>query len=256
MSFDGPDSETFPLSLSQQQVWLDQQAHPGSALYNIGGCCFLAGPLDPDHLATALETLVTESEALRLLPLPDGTQRLTRWPDPVLERVDLGPVADPAAAIRHWWQEAFRRPFRLDGRSRPWRVVLLLAEDEGGNPCQGVMVLFHHLVMDGWGTAWLFQRWAECYNALAEGRFPVSGEDSGYRRFVKESLAYADSAAFRKDAAYWKGRLPVLPPPLIEERYRTLVPVRPCPARLHSHFLPRPLYHQLERFAATQGGSI
>ncbi|GAB6041527.1 non-ribosomal peptide synthetase [Endothiovibrio diazotrophicus] len=245
-------SGSHPLSLSQREVWLDYRAYPDSAHLNIGGCCFLDGPLDRERLAQALGLLVVESEALRLVPLPEGGQRLLERVGEPLEFHDFGDVDDPSAAIRQWWQAAFRRPLSLDGEGRPWRVELLRADDRR----HGVMILFHHLVMDGWGTARVFQRWAELYNALEAGEAPPASGDPGYLRFIEESLAYADSTAYAKDAAFWREHLPVPPEPLIEPRRAARADGALPEARLHTHLLARELYDRLGRFAEGQGGSV
>lgn len=247
-------NDSLPFSLSQREVWLDHRAHPGSPHLNIGGCCFLDGPLDRHRLEEALTRLVKESDALRLRPLPEGGQRLMERIDRVMEFHDLSDAdhpAGPSEAIRQWWREAFRRPFSLEGDGPPWRVVLLRA----GERRHGVMIQFHHLVMDGWGTSRVFQRWAEIYNALDAGKSPPPTDDSGYLRFIDESRAYDGSNAFHKDAAYWRERLPTPPPPLIEARH-SADHDGPPPARLHTHLLPRDLYDRLERFAEGQGASV
>ena len=247
-----------PLSLTQREVWLDQRAHPGSAHLNIGGCCFLEGPLDRGVLERALERLVVESDALRLLPDADGGQRLLEPGGEAVERVlefhDLSDTADPSAAIRDWWESDFQRPLPIDGTTRPWRVALLRA----GERRHGVMIKFHHLVMDGWGTSWVFQRWAEIHNALLAGEAPPPSDAADYRRFIDESLAYAESAAFARDARYWRERLPEIPPPLIEERRADTNQADDDlpPARLHTHYLPRPLYGRLEAFAEANGATV
>lgn len=205
--------ETLSLSLSQREVWLDQRAWPHSTHLNIGGGGFLRGPLDLPRLCQALQVLVQETEALRLAPLPDGTQRLLAQTPAVLDMVDLSAHADAMAAMREWWQQRIREPFALDG-TPPWRFALIRANDG----LHGVVLQFHHLVMDGWGSSQVLQRWSEIYNALESGAAPAPPAALGYRQFIEESNEYRQSPAFERDGAYWQAQFESLPPTLIQPR--------------------------------------
>ena len=97
---------SLPLSLSQREVWRDRAAWPDSPHLMIGGGGFLDGPLDVQRCVAALQLLVQECDALRLAPLPDGTQRLlARW-EPTLELVEVPTGVEPCAAMQDWWQAA------------------------------------------------------------------------------------------------------------------------------------------------------
>lgn len=242
--------EGLALSLSQHEVWLDQRAWPGSAHLNIGGGAFLLGGLDVPRLREALALLVAEQDALRLAPLADGTQRLLSHVAPRLEIVDVGHEADPLEAMRRWWHARMAEPFALDG-TPPWRMALLRAHDS----LHGLTIQFHHLVMDGWGTSLVMQRWSALYNALESGEAPAPPTHRPYRQFVEESQAYRGSAAFARDAAFWRAQFPEAPAPLIERRHgRTHAPALP-PARLAAQRLARPEYDELKAFAQLNGSS-
>lgn len=240
-----------PLSLSQQEVWMDQRAWPGSTHLNIGGAGFIDGPFNLARFRQALALLVAESDALRLVPLAEGGQRLlARW-QPELEMVDVSTADDPRSAMQAWWQRRIADPFSFDGRP-PWRFALLRHSD-----ClHGLSIQFHHLVMDGWGTSRVMQRWADLYNALAEGRPAPPTNDPGYPAFISESLAYRDSAACARDAAFWRERLPQLPPPLFERRHAVASGGVLPPAHLHSEVWPRADYGHLQQAAAGAGTTV
>ncbi len=238
-----------PLSLSQREVWRDQSAWPSSAHLNIGGGAFLVGALDLPRFERALARLVQENEALRLAPHADGTQTLLPHVDSNLRIVDLGSAAEPRQAMRSWWQDWIRQPFVLDG-TPPWRFALLRANDA----LHGLTIQFHHLVMDGWGTSHVMQRWSEIYNAMGAGEEPVTLKDPGYRAFIEESNVYMHSPAFERDAAYWRAQLPTLPPPLVQwkdvaSRRQGGLP----PAHLAVERIARADYDCLHQYAATLG---
>lgn len=243
-------SQSLALSLSQREVWLDQRAWPGSAHLNIGGGAFLLGGLDLDRLRASLAQLAAEQDALRLAPLADGTQRLLDQCEPAFEVVDVSAAAEPLEAMRAWWQERMGHPFALDG-TPPWRIALLRAHDA----LHGLTIQFHHLVMDGWGTSQVMRRWSELYNALEAGTEAAASNHKPYRQFIDDSLAYRASAAFERDAGYWRGQLPELPVPLIERRYARPNPHALPASRLAMQRLPRPDYDRLQQYAGAQGTS-
>lgn len=240
---------SLPLSLSQLEVWRDQRAWAGSVHLNLGGTAFFEGPLDIPRLRRALSHLVAENAALRLVLQPDGTQRLLPAYEPTLQLVDMTGEADPRRAMRDWWQHWMCQPFALQDGTPPWRFALLRAHDR----LHGGTIQFHHLIMDGWGTTQVMQRWSAIYNRIGAGDDHVQPSDDSYLSFIGESHAYRQSEAFARDGAFWRAQLPSLPEPLLQRRQ---MPARSgClpDAHLVVETLPRADYDRLGRLAAERG---
>lgn len=208
------DQVVLPLSLSQREVWRDQRAWPGSTHLYIGGAALVQGALDLQLLKAALDYLVDESDALRLVPQKDGTQQLLAEKQVAWEVIKLGPNTDLHQAIDACWERILKDPFVWSDRP-PWRIAWLQSWPD----CNAVVFQYHHLIMDGWGTAQMVQRWSEIYNAMACGAEPSAPKSATYVRFIEESNAYANSEQFAEDERYWNGQIPVLPPQLIERQY-------------------------------------
>lgn len=235
-----------PLSLSQREVWLDQRAWPDSPHLTLGGAIFFEGPLDLPRLQQSLWRLVAEQQALRLAPLAEGGQRLLDRHRPVLAQHWTEASEDLRSAAARLWQAQTRLPFALDGQP-PWRIVLL------SHPAQqhAVLLQFHHLVMDGWGTMQLMHSWAACHAAL-DSAPPLAAAPS-YLAVLQASLRYQASPDFAADAAFWQRQLPDLPPPLLERHY----PASKADALPAAHTavltLTRADYRRIGQFAAAQG---
>jgi syringomycin synthetase protein SyrE len=244
------DGEILPLSLNQREIWLDQLAWPGNVHLNIGGSGFLLGALDLQRFKESLCRLVAENDALRLAPLPNGSQKLLKQVAPILEIINLSHAPDPREAMRNWWQDRIRHPFSLNG-SPPWRFSLLRAHDQ----LHGLTIQFHHLIMDGWGTSRVMRRWSGIYNALETGGELSPSHDPGYRQFIDESNAYRNSEAFEKDAMYWRERIPVLPPPLLENRHGNVREYELPPGLLATHPVSREDYDRLKQYASGMGAT-
>ena len=201
------------LSLSQHEVWLDQMAWPGSGHLMIGGGGFLDGPLDLALCHEALRKLVALHDGLRLAPLAQGGQMLLDSFDPPLPVVEVTLGLEPSQAIQDWWQAHVSQPFVLDGRP-PWRFAVLRCHPA----LHGLIIQFHHTVMDGWGASQVMRLWSDLYNQMCASGAPPTAPACSYTGFVAESRAYADSDAFARDAVYWKTQIPQLPAPLLERR--------------------------------------
>src|SRR3954464_12754665 len=56
----------YALTSSQLAIWIDQALHPGRPIYNTGQTITIKAPLHVDHFRRAIDTVVAESDALRL----------------------------------------------------------------------------------------------------------------------------------------------------------------------------------------------
>ena len=243
-------AEHLPLSLSQQEVWLDQRAWPESTHLNIGGAGYIDGPFSLDLFRQAMQLMVAENEALRLVPGLEGGQVLLDRHDATLKLVDVSQAEHPLEAMRAWWQAWMAEPFAFDG-TPPWRFALLRHSDS----LHGLAIQFHHLIMDGWGTAQVMQRWATIYNALASAEPVPPRQGPSYRQFIEESLDYRNSPVFEKDGEFWQEQLPELPLPLFDRRY----PVDVLDGLPHAHVvtrrIPRPVYDEAGKVAGELGAT-
>ena len=232
-----------PLSLSQREVWLDQSAWPGSAHLNIGGAGLVTGPLDVARLRRALALLVQRYDALRLVPMADGTQQLLEALEPPWREFDFSAEPDPRDAMQRWCQQRMTEPFEF-GAEPPWYLALL----RGGAGLHTIFVKFHHLIMDGWGTVQLIRHLARLYGELSDGVAapgPPVAMPLSYLEFVRESQAYLESDSHQHDACFWRQQLPALPPPLLERRHALHVPGQLPDALLATIPIPRPDYQAL-----------
>ncbi|MBK7415658.1 MAG: AMP-binding protein [Dechloromonas sp.] len=239
-----------PLSLSQREVWLDQCAWPDSTHLNIGGGGYIKGPFDRPAFIDALNTLVEENEALRLVPDLDGRQRLLPSYQPLLEHIDFSSKVQPQEALQDWVKESIAQPFIL-GNAPPWRFALLHFNKE----LNWLSIQFHHLVMDGWGTSQVMRRWVEIYNAKIAGIEPPPAGDPGYLKFIEESLEYRATNAFENDNAFWQETLPRLPEPLFERRHLPTGKSGVTPALSATLSIARNEYDQLGSQIGTFGAT-
>jgi amino acid adenylation domain-containing protein len=211
-----------PPSFSQRGLWfLDRVAGPGPT-YNVPVILRLAGTLDRDALRAAVDDVVERHESLRtVFPDVDGepVQRVTNnrpgW--------EYAPVPNDRLAER--LDEAARYPFKLT-EEIPLRAWLF----EAGPDDHALLLLMHHIAVDGWSFGPLATDLGTAYAARLAGQppawpeLPVQYADFALRQreFLSE-LADPDTRASTQ-LAFWTATLSGLPAEL------TLPYDRPRPA--------------------------
>ncbi|GLZ28518.1 hypothetical protein Lesp02_07080 [Lentzea sp. NBRC 105346] len=191
--------ERVPLSAAQRRLWFLHKLEGPSATYNLPLAVRLTGPLDHEALRRALHDVVARHEVLR-------TRFVEIDGEPYQEVVD--PDVPFTVVDGDGWEEAARYCFDLSAEP-PIRVWLhAVAPDE-----HVLMLLVHHIAVDGWSLAPLTRDIAAAYSGTSLSPLPVQ---------------YADYALWQRDQPldieYWARRLAGLPDEL------TLPYDRPRPA--------------------------
>ena len=249
-------SAPFPLASTQREIWFDQVLHGDVPLYNIGGRVDLRGRLDPALFRRAANLLARQHDTLRLALSgardEDGVP-LQFFAGSLQVEVplwDFSGEADPEAAASAWMRGRFEEPFDLSHGPLFRYDLLKLAEE------RWVWLLqYHHLITDGFGVALLNRSLAAIYSALAAGREPDLHAPS-YRDYVEDDRAYAESAKFEQQRAFWRAEHPAPPAPLLEPWHRARFAGGLAGSGCQSAYLPRELYARLDALAKTQGATL
>ncbi|MCF2134316.1 condensation domain-containing protein, partial [Mycetohabitans sp. B3] len=191
---------TQPLSSAQTEIWLAQQLHPDSPVYNIAQYTVIEGVIEPAVFEAALRQVIDEADTLRLqfVDSDDGLrQRIgaPAWSMPVL---DFTAQADPQAAAQAWMQADYQQPVNLMQGPLFCYALLKVA------PVQWMWYQrYHHIMMDGYGQYLIAQRVAHVYSALCAGTAPAACDLGSVRQLVESDAQYQASAQRAQDEAYW-----------------------------------------------------
>jgi len=202
----------YPLSSPQIDIWFDQILHPDVPLYNIGGYVRIEGTIDPAIFEKALNQVIEENDALRIIihageSLP--TQTFAENVHINLDFQDFSAQENAHESALKWMAQEFVKPFQLyDGLL--FQFVLCKAEDN----CYYWLKKYHHLIVDGWAISLIVQRVAAAYNALATGQ-TAEQKNSAYPDFIQNDQAYFDSEKFVKAKHYWQEKYSEVPEPLL-----------------------------------------
>ncbi|MEV0296287.1 amino acid adenylation domain-containing protein [Nocardia sp. NPDC050710] len=223
--------DRIPLSAAQQRLWFLNRfndaggAAPGSehaaGAYNIPVVLRLRGELAVDALVEALHAVQRKHETLRtVFPEIDGAPV-----QQVLDPEDAAITLFVATVTPDEVPDAVRR-FAAPGfdlaETVPLRAALITiseqADTEGACPpassTENVLVLVaHHIAMDGWSLEPLAADVAEAYRAIAAGQRPDWAEPqvqyADYTLWQRDTLGTEDDSesVLRKQLDYWRDTL-------------------------------------------------
>ncbi|WAM28053.1 amino acid adenylation domain-containing protein [Myxococcus sp. NMCA1] len=164
------DGERAVLSSAQERMWLLHRLQPESSAYHLPEALELTGPLDVAALEASLQWLVSRHAVLRLVvpASSDGNPapRLIAVPERVLEveTLELAPEA-----LEQCLQQEAERPFSMeDGPLYRFHLWRLSSEHHV------LLLVFHHLLVDGHSLSLLLNELAEAYPSFQQGGSPAA----------------------------------------------------------------------------------
>jgi amino acid adenylation domain-containing protein len=236
----------YPLSSPQRDIWFDQILHPDVPLYNIGGYVRIDGPIEPARFEKALNQIIAENDALRII-LHDGeslpTQTFAENVHIKLDFHDFSAQENAHESALKWMKQEFVKPFQLyDG------LLFQFALCKSADNCYYWLKKYHHLIIDGWGISLIVQRVAAAYNALVTGQ-TREPQYYSYQDFIQNEQVYLDSEKFVQAKRYWQEKYREVPEPLFVRRYTAHKSGKTIPSQRSTLRLKRTLYNQLIDFA-------
>jgi amino acid adenylation domain-containing protein/non-ribosomal peptide synthase protein (TIGR01720 family) len=205
--------EAVPLSYAQQRMWfLNRLEESGAgAAYNVPLVLRLSGELDVAALRAALGDVADRHESLRTVFPAEGQVRqqilegTAGRPSLVVGELAERDLAEAVAAETG-------RGFDLS-RELPWRLRLLTLA-----PAEHVLVIVaHHIAVDGWSMGVLARDLSTAYGARREGNAPdwapLPVQYADYALWEREVLGDLDDpgSLLSEQLAYWRRTLAGLP---------------------------------------------
>jgi amino acid adenylation domain-containing protein/non-ribosomal peptide synthase protein (TIGR01720 family) len=197
-------TRTAPLSFAQERMWVLNQLHQDSPIYNVSGALELHGRLDTRALEGMFNQLVTRHESLRTtFELINGNP--LQLVHPVLQ-VDLPAVdlsllepADQERAARLIAEREARRPFTLS-RGPLLRAMLIRV----GSRRHIVVFTMHHIVCDGWSAGVLVRDMAALYESCrANTPCVLPALPRKYTEYAVQQRQRTKRELLERERAYW-----------------------------------------------------
>lgn len=200
---DGPA----PLSFTQLQFWLLDQAATNRAAYNVCTAVKISGPLDLQRLRKALEQIVARHEILRTgIVVEQGTpvQMISPAAPIAISVSDLTILDAPER------EDAMNRAFAAEAE-QPFDLSiapLLRCRLLRTNATEHILVLtVHHVAFDGWSVGLLLRELAALYEGLDAGSPALPELTIQYADFAQWQRQWLQGDVFDRQLDYWRRTL-------------------------------------------------
>jgi amino acid adenylation domain-containing protein len=196
--------ESCPASRSQRRFWRLAQLEPHGSRYNIPLALHIAGPLDVSALEAAFTAVVARHEALRTTfgAIDDEVQQYVHPPGRVwIHRTVLRGHPEAPARLRELIEREAERPFDL--RTGPlMRLTLVgVAHEE-----HVLLLTFHHIIMDRWSAAVLFDEVSRHYSRR-DADIAARSSAPQYADYARDHDKWLRSGVRPQQIGYWETRL-------------------------------------------------
>jgi amino acid adenylation domain-containing protein len=247
----------WPLSYAQELMWLLDQLSAGGNAYNSPAATRLEGPLDVEALRRALDFVVERNEILRTrYEAVDGqpSQRVLSSSPMPLPMVDLSgqPRERVHAELDRLLQQEAERPYdlRRDAVLRP--TLFRLAEHD-----HVLLLVVHHIAIDGWSKAVLWRELSTAYDAYLSGGEPqLPAPALQYADWAVWHRRWLDSGVLDRQLAYWRDRLAGVPPLLELPTDRPRPAVRTGRGDRIDRMFDLELLDDLRQLSREEGGTL
>lgn len=186
-----PYSESYPLTHSQNRLWMLSQLEGGNEAYQISGAVVLKGQLNAYNFCNAFDHVITHHEVLRTIfkKNEEGTVKQYIIPDNefhfAIENKDFSTSTSPYEEIQSYIGEKNKESYNLAEAPLFKASLLKTAADNF------VFYLsIHHLISDGWSLKVLTAQVLEYYTILESGNVIPSPE---------HKIQFKDYAAWTQD---------------------------------------------------------
>ncbi|AUY52501.1 non-ribosomal peptide synthetase, partial [Streptomyces sp. CB01881] len=249
--------ETFPLSPPQQRLWFLEKLTPGTSAYCLPMAARLSGPLDVAALERALNRVVARHEALRTAFVDhagEASQVVTAQQGLTVPLVDLRdrPAGRREEEALELAAEFTGRPFDLARSPLLRATVLRLAPDD-----HLLVMVGHHIVIDGWAIGVLFDELAAGYQAALRGEDPALPElPLQYPDFTLWQRGAVQGPEMEKQLGYWKQKLTGAPALLELPTDRPRPAVQRFRGATRSFPIGAGLHEELRRLSREEGVTL
>ncbi|MBZ0166860.1 MAG: hypothetical protein K8I00_08630, partial [Candidatus Omnitrophica bacterium] len=189
------------LTGNQLLVWLGQKLDTADPIYNSVLTYTLREAIDPAHFQAAFQKTVDCRDSLRTIISEDNgipQQVVLKELNYSVELLDFSQAADPGAAVREWITRQSQTPYRL-GECLFTCALLKAAEEE--------FIWYmgqHHIVIDGWSQALLYQDVSAFYQQSLAGPLEERPTRVAFQDYVRHERQMRESPRYAKDKAYWE----------------------------------------------------
>jgi len=200
----GVSGESFPLSEGQKLLWVFSRLAPESYAYNVPQAFRVRNDIDTAALKEAVRLLIERHPSLRAVFRLEGdnpVQETIENPEVCFILKDLSLFSGPA--IENEIKAASREPFDLEKGPLFKTYLFTLPGKE-----MVLLLVFHHIVVDGTSIQIILDELQRYYNALKGGEsYKPTLQRATYQDFVCWQEDMLEGERGHKDLQFWRNQL-------------------------------------------------
>ncbi|MRX70541.1 hypothetical protein GJU42_21390, partial [Flavobacterium resistens] len=166
-----PIKAAYPLTNSQNRLWILSQLEGGSLAYNMPAAVRLTGTVDFDKFEESFKLLIERHEILRTFFKSNDQGEVSQFIIPVagvsftITQKDFSKNKKSEAQVADYLEEINKEPFDLERAPLVRGAIIKLKEKE-----HVFFLSMHHIIGDGWSMQLLISEIIKIYNSLLQGK--------------------------------------------------------------------------------------
>ena len=251
------DKESIPLSFAQNRLWFLDKLEEDSFAYNLPFPVKIEGALNITAINKALKHILKRHSVLRTsFPEKDGVpyQKINEIGEEEFPFIEASGESfeEKSEWVNKYINEQSRKPFDLE--NGPLYRVKILFIDEN---IHVLLMVFHHIILDGWSIDILLKEISECYNAFSTGSaadLPALGIQ--YSDFSIWHNEWLNGPEAMNQLEYWKNELADAPALLRLSSVKTRPAVQTLNGKTEQFEIDQEMYKRLKQLANKNGCSL
>ena len=250
--------EDYPLSESQNRLWILSQFEHGSVAYNMPSRMYLDQAIDIDRFKKAIEATIERHEMLRtvFIKTEDGEIRQRILDSSKLsfsiDYIDFRQEANKEDLVNAYMKQDSVKAFDLE-QGPLLRAALLQLEDDG----HVFYYNMHHIISDGWSMEVLSNDVIAHYQAYQEGKEPkLDPLRIQYKDYSVWQLSQLTGEGYLEHRNYWlsqlAGELPLLNLPSDSKRPE----IKTYSGNILTTYIDKSITSGLRRYTQEHNGTL
>ncbi|SMO94314.1 amino acid adenylation domain-containing protein, partial [Flavobacterium resistens] len=219
-----PIKAAYPLTNSQNRLWILSQLEGGSLAYNMPAAVRLTGTVDFDKFEESFKLLIKRHEILRTFFKSNDQGEVSQFIIPT-EQVSFSITQksflnkkNQHESVSDYLEEINKEPFDLEKAPLVRGSIITLKEKE-----HIFFLSMHHIIGDGWSMQLLISEIVKIYNSLLQGKQANLPElNIQYKDYAVWLNSELQQEKLKSSEDFWlnqfSGELPVLDLPSFKKR--------------------------------------
>ncbi|MBE7150062.1 amino acid adenylation domain-containing protein [Bacillus mycoides] len=249
--------EQVPLSFAQKRFWLIDQMHPNASVYNTPIALKMKGNLNKIALERAINEIIKRHETLRTKSISSDKGIVAEISPSLYMELPLTSICSyPIEKRKEILQELIEtevcKPFSLTNGPFLRTMLIQVGEKE-----HILLLLMHHIIIDGWSMGVFYQELTTLYEAFSANQsVSLPKLDFQYTDYTMWQKEFLQGNVLNKQLNFWKKRLEGATTVLNIPTDFPRPPVQAFNGETYTFTIPKSLTERLKDLSCREGTTL